>query len=319
MNKHHGSDKSFAAGLGVIILTLLIASGIICFGARKHIAGIAGYNMSEAGVATSMPLMDMDVRYGGTGMGGEIAYDSAKSLMPIPPQTAGSTAATAEPRIIKTGNLSLEVSSARDSAEKVGAEATKRGGFVQSSNTSEDQNGNIYGNVTVRVPSDKFEETMSAMKALAIRVSTDSVNGEDVTEQYTDIEARLRNAKAQETQYLAILEKAETVQDILSVQQYLSGVRYEIESLEGQLKYLGNKTDYSTINVSLFEEAHLDIPNGKFDLMRDIKEAGRAVILLAQAFLTFAIWFVIIGAAFALPISLVGYIIYRAVRKLLRK
>jgi hypothetical protein len=300
MNKHHGSDKSFAAGLGVIILTLLIASGIICFGARKHIAGIAGYNMSEAGVATSMPLMDMDVRYGGTGMGGEIAYDSAKSLMPIPPQTAGSTAATAEPRIIKTGNLSLEVSSARDSAEKVGAEATKRGGFV-------------------RVPSDKFEETMSAMKALAIRVSTDSVNGEDVTEQYTDIEARLRNAKAQETQYLAILEKAETVQDILSVQQYLSGVRYEIESLEGQLKYLGNKTDYSTINVSLFEEAHLDIPNGKFDLMRDIKEAGRAVILLAQAFLTFAIWFVIIGAAFALPISLVGYIIYRAVRKLLRK
>jgi hypothetical protein len=248
------------------------------------------------------------------------ASAGADSFMPSPvppPVSGGDTAATATPRIIKTGSLSLEVKSSRESAEQVSTIASSQGGFVEASNIIDNNDGTVSAYATIRVPADKFDATLAALRALALRVSSESVNGQDVTEQYTDLEARLANARAQEAQYLEILKKATSVQDILAVQQYLSQVRYEIESLQGQIKYLGNKTEYSTISVTLQEQANLNIPSGKFDLIRDMKQAGQAVILLFQGFLTFAIWFVIIGSAVAIPLAVFFYVLYRTLRKFL--
>lgn len=243
----------------------------------------------------------------------------SSEYFPLPPETAGDTAATASPRIIKTGNLSLEVESARDTAGKVADVATSRAGFVDNSNVVEGSNGVVTGYITIRVPSDKFDESMTALRALAIRISSESTNGQDVTEQYTDLEARLKSAQAEEAQYLLILQKATTVQDILSVQSYLSNVRSQIESLQGQIKYLGNKTEYSTISVTLTEQAGLQVPSQKFDLGRDARLAAHAVILLAQAFVTFFVWFLIVGGAIIIPTALIFYVIYRVIRHFVRK
>lgn len=314
--------KSFWAGLGVIVATVFVASVLVVTLMRP--SGMMRFNfekdvsVSSAGYGGGAPMMyayerDSAATFSGnTGMMKDLYY-------PEPAPTAGDTAAEAEPKIIRTGSLSIEVDSAREKTTSISTIATEKGGFVQSSNVQEDEAGNVWGYVTIRVPEEKFDETMSAIRALASRVETDSTNGQDVTEQYTDLEARLRNAQAKEERYLEILEKATDVEDILAVEQYLSQVRYEIESLEGQIKYLSNQTSYSTISVTLFEGARVEVPTAKFDLLRDMKEALRAVILLTQAFITFLIWFIIIGGAFALPVALIVYVVYKIVRRMLNK
>lgn len=260
----------------------------------------------------------MDAYYG-TKSG--IGYEMMPSPSPMPPvySSGGDTAATASPRVIKNAYLTLEVKSARDSATMVSNVASLNGGFVESSNIAENNDGTVTGYVTIRVPETKFDDSILALTGLALRVKTETINGQDVTEQYTDLEARLKSAQAEEQQYLEILKKATDVQDILSVTQYLSSIRSQIESIQGQIKYLGNQTTYSTISVTLTEQANLNLPAGKFDLVRDMKQAGQTVILLAQTFLSFAVWFVIIGAAVMVPTSLLLYLIYKLVRKLINK
>ncbi|MEK7183850.1 MAG: DUF4349 domain-containing protein [Patescibacteria group bacterium] len=239
------------------------------------------------------------------------------SYMPSPiPSTGGKTAAEADQRIIKTADLSIGVDGVEAKTQEIITLATGKGGFVQSSTIIEDSEGYKSGYVTVRVPADTFEDTIAAIKNIAVRVDRESITGRDVTEQYTDTEARLRSAKAQEEQYLIILEKAETVQDILSVQSYLQSIRYEIESLQGQLDSLGNQTEYSTISVTLQEEVRIQIPTEKFDLVRDVKLALKYVVLLAQTAITYLVWFVVVGGAVIIPLGLLIGLVVLVVRKI---
>ncbi len=266
-------------------------------------------------IATGMPAMDAYYR-------SESAPEMAMMApSPVPPYygSGGETAATASPKVIKSASLALEVKSSRDSAKMVADVATLNEGFVESSNVAENADGTVSGYVTIRIPESKFDLAISSLTGLALRVKTESVNGQDVTEQYTDLEARLKAAEAEEAQYLEILKKATNVQDILSVTQYLSSIRSQIESLQGQIKYLGNQTSYSTITVTLTEQANLNIPVGKFDLVRDMKQAGQTVILLGQTFLSFAIWFVIIGSAIMAPTVLILFLAYKLVRRIIAK
>lgn len=249
------------------------------------------------------------------------SYDSAVAsrmmgiVPPEPSPSAGQTAAEVDQKIIKTGNLSLTVGSVAETSPKIVTLATAAGGYVQSSSVSEDQDGTHTGYVTVRVPSDKFESTVTAIKALATVVNVESTNGQDVTERYSDLEAQLRNAQAQEIQYLEILKQAKTVEEILSVQQYLSGIRYQIESLQGQIKYLSNATTYSTIDVSLTEKPSIHVPTKGFDLVSTIKEAVQALVAIAQNLGVALVWLVIVGGGILLPIALIAWAIVAIVRK----
>lgn len=239
-----------------------------------------------------------------------------RGIVPPEPQpSAGQTAAEVDQKIIKTGNLSLTVGSVAETSPKIVTLATTAGGYVQSSSVSEDQDGTHTGYVTVRVPSDKFEATVTAIKALATVVNVESTNGQDVTERYSDLEAQLRNAQAQEIQYLEILKQAKTVEEILSVQQYLSGVRYQIESLQGQIKYLSNATTYSTIDVSLTEKPSIRVPTKGFDIVSTIKEAVQALVAIAQNLGVALVWLLIVGGGILLPIALIAWAIVAIVRK----
>ncbi len=240
-----------------------------------------------------------------------------KSMM-IPPEyydSAGLTAAEVDQKIIKTGFLSLEVTDVEETETKITALATGKGGFVQDSDMSEREDGTHFGNITVRVASAEFEATMDEIKTYAVVVETQSSQGQDVTEQYTDLTAQLRNAQAQEAEYLKILTQAKTVEEILQVQSYLSGVRSQIESLQGRVQYLENKTSYSTISVSLSEEPTLRIPTKGFNLSATAREALQALVALVQNLATSLIWFVIVGGGVLLPLALLAYILYRLVRR----
>ncbi len=233
--------------------------------------------------------------------------------------TAGSTAAEVDQKIIKTGYLDITVGAVDETVSKITALATGKDGYTQDSSVSERVDGTKFGDITIRIPVSEFENTIVEIKKFAIAIDTESTNGQDVTEEYTDLESQLRNAHAQEAEYLNILKKAVTVDDILNVQSYLGQVRGEIESLQGRIKYLENQTGYSTISVSLSEESSLKIPSKEFRPWSSIKEAAQALVSVLQGLVTTIIWLVILGGGVILPIILIIWLIVKLIKKVLKR
>ncbi len=308
-----------AAGTVVVILSallLLVTSSTVNmpFGMMSRLSTSSVAPMMF-GTSAGAPEYAITEDYASTADSSLVAPGMMRFAPPEVPPSAGQTAAEVDQKIIKTGSLSLTVASVAETSPMIVDLATKAGGYVQSSSVSEDQDGTRTGYVTVRVPSDKFEATVAAIKALATVVNVESTNGQDVTEQYTDLEAQLRNAQAQEIQYLEILKQAKTVDETLSVQQYLSNVRGTIESLQGRIKYLSNATTYSTIDVSLTEKPTIHVPTKGFDLVSTIKEAAQALVAIAQNLGVALVWLLVVGGGILLPVALVVWALVAVVRK----
>jgi hypothetical protein len=241
-------------------------------------------------------------------------------IVPVPPPPeAGATAAEVDQKIIKAGSLDLVVDDVSSAVNRITAIATGKGGFVQDSNVSERDDGTHAGSMTIRVPADKFEETSTEVKKLATLVKSETATGQDVTEQYTDLQAHLKNAQAEEAAFLAILQQAKTIPDILAVEQQLADIRGQIESLQGQIKYLSNVTSYSTLTVSLAEEPAVNIPTKEFRPLTSAKEAVQALVAVFQNLAVTLIWVVIVGGGVLLPILLVAWLIVKLVQRKSRR
>ncbi|KKW32466.1 MAG: hypothetical protein UY76_C0027G0003 [Candidatus Uhrbacteria bacterium GW2011_GWA2_52_8d] len=134
-------------------------------------------------------------------------------------------AAEVDQKIIKTGSLDLVVNHADESLAAVESLTQSKSGYVQTSTIQEHQDGTLSGYVTIRVPADIFDATIEELKALAVVVERETTSAEDVTEQYIDLAARLKNAQAQETRYVEILDVAKTVDEILQIESALGNIR----------------------------------------------------------------------------------------------
>ncbi|MHB8105233.1 MAG: DUF4349 domain-containing protein, partial [Dehalococcoidales bacterium] len=128
--------------------------------------------------------------------------------------------------------------------------AANYGGFVVNSNIGEDQN-RLYGYITFRVLSTKFNDTIHALHLLAVDVKNESTSGQDVTQQYTDLGSKLRNLEASEAQLLELMKKAGTVADILAVQKELTNTREQIELIKGQMQYYQQSSQLALFTVNL--------------------------------------------------------------------
>lgn len=222
-------------------------------------------------------------------------------------------AAEIDQKIIKTGDLSLIVLDVEQSADVVKALAVEKGGYVQSSSVSEHEDGTLSGYVIIRVPADQFDTSVEALKAEALVVEEELVSTQDVTEQYIDLSARLKNAQVQETRYVEILNVATTVEEILQIENALANVRGTIESLTGQIQYLDSQTDFSTITVNLDEEPVITVGGKEFRPGTTVKLAAQAVVSLAQWLVQAIIWIVIVGVGIGVPLALIIWLIWRGV------
>ena len=193
-------------------------------------------------------------------------------------------------KIVKTGYLTLEVDDTVEAMNGVAAVAKELGGYVVSSNKHEDDS-TTYGRVSIRVPAERFDEAFDRLRKLAIDVPYENTDSRDVTEEYTDLEAQLRNLEATEAQYLALLDKAETVEDILNVQRELSHVRGEIERIKGRMQYLERTSDMSLIEVNLQETKPLGQTG--WTALQTLKSAARGLITFGRVLGDVAIWLVI--------------------------
>lgn len=162
-----------------------------------------------------------------------------------------------ERQIIRTGTLSVVVTELAAAVTQVDdIMAGIPGAFVAASNIQQDDPRRV-STITVRVPVEAFDATLAALRNIGADVIDEDIRSQDVTAQYTDLTARLRNATAAEQQLLDILTRAQNVQDTIAVQRELTVVRERIEVLQGQLNLLTNQTSLATIVLRLHPAADL--------------------------------------------------------------
>jgi hypothetical protein len=214
--------------------------------------------------------------------------------------------------IVRQGDMSLVVKSVGDVRDEIAQLAVSLDGYVVSSSIW-GEGEEMRGSISIRVPDEKFDQAMAELRKLAVRVERESTNSQDVTEQYTDLQARLNNAKATEKQYLALLDKATDVEDMLKIQDSLSRVRTEIEQIQGQMQYLERTSSMSLITASLQPavSARPLTPVG-WNPLEVLKAAIRGFITFGKWLVNIAIWLLIF-----LPVwgTILGIVYWRLRRR----
>ena len=285
--------------LGIIVLAFIVSSSKIFVGTSK--------NLTLNG--TSVPAA-MD----------SFRAEKMGSSLVVPSLEVGQSQdlAPTDKKIIKNGNLNLKVDNADKAAEKISDIAKSKGGEVFSSNFSQNKNNVKSGTVTVKVPMAKFEETFAEMKKIASLVIRESTSGQDVTEQYVDLQAQLKNRRAEEQSFVRILEQAQKIEDILAVTRELANVRGNIEQLEGRIKYLESQTDMSTVAINLTEDENIAVVDS-WRPFQVVKESFSALLKGLQGFIDFLIRLLIVIIPLLLIWAIILWIIFRIGKKIYLK
>ncbi len=152
--------------------------------------------------------------------------------------------------IVRNATLNLEVDDVLANVERVNQIAAQAGGFVVSSKTF-GEGKKLSGAVTIRVPADRFDSTMKSLRALAFRIVNEDISTRDVSEEFVDLQSRLRNLQATEQQLLKLMQQATKVDEALSVQRELTKVQADIEQTRGRMQFLEQSSATSLINVNL--------------------------------------------------------------------
>lgn len=247
----------------------------------------------------------------------------APDFAPVPPfNPNGATPEDRErvgTKIIQNGSLSLRVDNAEQRLKELREIADQTNGFIASAHIV-DNAGIKTAYATIRVPVEQFDATMEKIKLLASTVFSESTNAEDVTAQYVDLDARLRAAEAEETQYLNILQQAKTVEDTLNVTARLAEVRTRIEQLQGQMRYLTDRTDYATIQVTMTEEARVEVPTRVWKPGETFRTALRELVIALQAtvdaLIAASVFFIGLLLPILIVLGLIAWLIFALWKKL---
>jgi len=226
-------------------------------------------------------------------------YEAASSYAPAESEGAG-----IDRRLVKTGYITLEVNDITEAMAGVTGVAKELDGYVVSSNKQGDKDI-TYGRISIRVPSDRFDEAFEKLRKLAVKVTNESTDSQDVTEEYTDLQAQLRNLEATEAQYLELLKKAQTVEDTLKVYQQLSNVRQEIERIKGRIQYLERTSDMALIEISLYKTRPID--GSGWSALETLKSAIRGLATFGKALANIVIWLVIFSPVWIIILVVVLY------------
>jgi len=166
-------------------------------------------------------------------------------------------------KIVKSANLGVRSEDVRGSAAEAQQVAARFGGTVLNSQVSQldpRKEGRVYADLVLLVPSEEFENALTELRGLGKKVTDDSVAGQDVTEEFVDLESRERNLLAAERSLLELFDRAQSVDDTLYIQRELTALHGEIELVQGRIKYLEQRSAFSQITLSIQPVAALTPP-----------------------------------------------------------
>lgn len=289
-----------------ILLFVFLAA---CSQSKNDVAGIAGSNEKIPETQSDQTTYDRKMSMP---TASQVSLNQAEQTQNVPTVT--------ERKIIRNADLQLEANSPEETQQKISAIAESKGGFViESTQSSSDVKATTRDTVTmtIRVPAAKFNETLDELRKTANRVIVETVKGQDVTEEFIDIEAQLKTKKALEEQFLEIMKRSNSVEDALNVQRELANVRGEIEKIEGRKRFLENQASLSTIKIKLQSPTAFSTNSSGFfyELKESIGNGFDAALSFILGLVTVVIALLPFLLLIVLPIYLVLRYLWRKRRK----
>ena len=235
----------------IILLLALLSFSLSCGGGTHSADAVSSTNAPSRNVAEHV---EAPAKASAETMALDSVQQQKVSLTDV--DKVGATAEAVERKIIRNAEITMEVASTTDTQHKVTSIAEANGGFVVTSEAKQRENVDpaqrtLDIKLVVRIPSTQFGVTFDEIKKLASNMPQENVSGQDVTEEFIDLEARIKTQKALELQFLEIMRQANKVADALEVQRQIADVRTDIEQLEGRKRFLENRASLSTITVNI--------------------------------------------------------------------
>jgi hypothetical protein len=213
--------------------------------------------------------------------------------------------------LIKNATVTIEARDVRKASTALVAAVRAARGYLADTHESVDELGRRSIVIEARVPFGRFDRSLQEIEALG-KVLEKQVTAEDVTEEFVDSQATLRNLQQTESRLLAHLNRTGRLADTLLVEKELTRVRGEIERLEGRLRFLSHRVLFSTLTVTISEAPRPEpiVPAQSYSSGQQLSEAVRSLVAFGQLLWTGAIWFGIWSAVWA-PLALAGWLVYR--------
>jgi hypothetical protein len=217
--------------------------------------------------------------------------------------------------IIKNGEMTLLVADTDRAIDQATGVAVDSGGYIVSSKTWL-QDGYKYASLTMGIPSDQFEVAQRRLRGLALEVQNDTASGQDVSQEYVDLQSRLTNLEATAARIREFLDKATKVADALEVNQQLSDVEGQIEQVKGRMQFLKDRSAFSTIALTLNPQVPTPTPSPiptpvAWQPGKTIGAAGDTLGGLLRGLVDAVLWFTIVLLPFALPVlAVIAIVVY---------
>ena len=303
----------------LFVLSVLILSSVACNNARSDVAT----NTSSQAVSASQNAVDAPAKPEVAARTSEGFVEFKKVSLDDSEKANETSLAAIDRKIIRNADLTMEVASTTDTQHRIVSIAESHGGFVVNSEakqreSTEPAKRTLDIKLIVRIPETQFGSALDQIRALTNNLTEEKVSGQDVTEEFIDLEARIRTQKALEQQFLQIMKQTGKISDALEVQTQIAEVRSDIERLEGRKRFLENRSSLSTITVNIVApKPMVTLPTTGFrhsvrEAVSESIDVGSEILLF---FVRFAIVMIPIGVFVLLPAGLVlRYFIRRAKR-----
>lgn len=162
---------------------------------------------------------------------------------------------TSERMVVQNGHLEVVVEEFDDMMYEIENKVMDLDGYVVETSVQGSEEGERSGSLLVRIPEDDFQSFLDEVVSVSVELVHRSTYGNDVTEEYIDLESRLRSQEVVEERLLTFLEAAENTEDLLTISEDLANVQQEIETIEGRMNYLENQVDFATVNLYIYEQS----------------------------------------------------------------
>jgi len=233
--------------------------------------------------------------------------------------SAGVSGAAIERLIIRNASLSLTVPDTEAALDEINEMVDELEGYVVEANLYQYQEG-LQAHVTLRIPAESLDAALERIRGLATEVRSESISGYDVTEEYVDLQSRLRHLEATEERLLEFLDEAEDTEAALAVYEQLQQIEGEIEQIKGRIQYLEQSAAMATVSLDITpDELAQPIQVGGWHPQGTLRDAFQSLIHVLQFLVDTAIVILVLvipaAAAIAVPLVVLFLIVRAVVRR----
>ncbi len=184
----------------------------------------------------------------------QVPPESRNPPPPPPPEEASQNSSEpVERKIIKEGSITFETDDLQATRQLILTAVAENGGYLAQDNAYNEYD-RIQHQLVLRIPAGKFDTLLNKISASAKKLDSKNISAQDVTEEFIDVQTRLKTKKELEKRYLELLKQAKKVDEILNIEREIGTLRSDIESIEGRLKYLTDKVSFSTLTVTYYQK-----------------------------------------------------------------